>query len=91
MSMQTSQEDLADLAKLSVKDAPIAERHEAGEGAESGWSSPLTTVDGMTSEDALQEAIRLHEAGGTSFQYDADSRLGQSYGVVQENCGTTSE
>jgi hypothetical protein len=90
MSMQTSQEDLADLAKLSVKDAPIAEGHDAGEGAESGWS-PLTTVDGMTSEDALQEAIRLHEAGGTSFQYDADSRLGQSYGVVQENRGTTSE
>jgi hypothetical protein len=67
-SMQASHDGLADLARLSVRESPVP-----SEGAQSpispgssqpaGWSS-LNTVDGMTSEDALQEAIRLHEAGG---------------------------
>jgi hypothetical protein len=84
MSMQSSQHDLADLAKLSVKDTPVTNVGRSSPDSQgSGWSS-MNTVDGMTSDDALQEAIRLHEAGGSSID-SIDDRLGQGDRVVQEN------
>jgi hypothetical protein len=62
---------LADLAKLSIKDdAPSGRVVTSKDGhllpemkEESGWA-PAQVVEGMSSDDALQEAIRLHEAGG---------------------------
>jgi hypothetical protein len=69
-SMQTSQEDLADLSKLSLHDAEQTP-------STSGWS-PLSNVDGMTSDDALQEAIRLHEAGGIHISSGVDVDLAKA-------------
>ena len=66
-SMTASHEDLADLAKLSVKDEnkPVisSDGHLLPDNKETGWT-PANIVDGLTSDEALQEAIRLHEAGG---------------------------
>lgn len=68
-SMTVSHEDLADLARLSVMDEiPVRpstspDGHLLPKNEGYGWL-PTETVDGMTSEAALQEAIRLHEAGG---------------------------
>ena len=66
VSMSQSNEDLAALAKLSVRDdqaksAQSADGRLLPQGP--GWM-PTDTVDGLTSDDALQEAIRLHEGGG---------------------------
>ncbi len=68
VSMSQSNEDLAALAKLSVRDdgakaAQSADGRLLPEGP--SWV-PTDTVDGLTSDDALQEAIRLHESGGIS-------------------------
>jgi hypothetical protein len=70
-SMQASHDELADLAKLSVRESPVPSegpQSPIGQGSNqgAGWLS-LNTVDGMTSDDALQEAIRLHEAGGILY------------------------
>jgi hypothetical protein len=66
-SMSASQEDLANLAKLSVKDEakPLisSDGHLLPDDKATGWA-PVNIVDGLTSDEALQEAIRLHEAGG---------------------------
>ena len=66
VSLSQSNEDLAALSKLSVKD----DQAKAPQSADGrllpqgpGWV-PTDTVDGLTSDDALQEAIRLHESGG---------------------------
>ena len=72
VSLSTSQENLADLTKLSVKDDAgfiparvSADGHLIPQGFP-GWA-PVDTVDGLSSDDALQEAIRLHEAGSMSI------------------------
>jgi hypothetical protein len=70
-SLTASQEGLADLAKLSIKDdVPSGRAVTSKDGhllpdmkEESGWA-PAQVVEGMSADDALQEAIRLHEAGG---------------------------
>jgi hypothetical protein len=66
-SMSQSNEDLAALAKLSVRDDG-AKAPQSADGRllpqGSSWV-PADTVDGLTSDDALQEAIRLHESGGS--------------------------
>lgn len=66
-SMTASQEGLADLVKLSIKDEgkPVvsSDGHLLPDSHETGWA-PANIVDGLTSDEALQEAIRLHEAGG---------------------------
>lgn len=69
VSMSQSNEDLAALAKLSVRE----DQKKAAQSADGrllpqgqGWA-PTDTVDGLTSDDALQEAIRLHEGGGNLF------------------------
>jgi len=67
-SMSASQEDLADLAKLSVTE----EKQRAAQSADGHLlpqvegSSTLGMIRGMTSEQALHEAIRLHEEGSNS-------------------------
>lgn len=68
ISMTASSEKLASLEKLAIKDDPIPQRTPSEHGdvepqGSTGWT-PLKIIDGMTSDDALQEAIRLHEAGG---------------------------
>ena len=68
-SMTASSEDLASLQKLAIRDDPIAQKAPSDHGdaepeGSTGWA-PIKEIDGMTSDEALQEAIRLHEAGGT--------------------------
>jgi hypothetical protein len=70
-SMQASNDDLADLAKLSVREDQPPKSAQSADGRllpqeASSWV-PIDVVDGMSSDDALQEAIRLHESGGTSL------------------------
>ena len=61
-SLTSSQEDLANLATLSIKDdsrpSTSADGHLLPE-----QSNAPAIVDGLNSDDALQEAIRLHETG----------------------------
>jgi hypothetical protein len=58
------------LQKLAIRDDPSPQKtpseHGVAEPTEvsTGWAS-VKVIDGMTSDEALQEAIRLHEAGGT--------------------------
>jgi hypothetical protein len=71
-SMQTSNEDLAELAKLSVREDQPPKSAQSADGhllpqEGSSWV-PIDVVDGLSSDDALQEAIRLHESGGKSLQ-----------------------
>ena len=92
-SMTASHENLAELVKLSVKDEskPIvsSDGRLLPENKETGWT-PTNIVDGLTSDEALQEAIRLHEAGGIiDPKCLLTSRIGESYCVVQENCRAT--
>jgi len=68
-SMTASSENLASLQKLAIRDDPIQQKAPSEHGAvepetSTGWA-PVKVIDGMTSDAALQEAIRLHEAGGT--------------------------
>jgi len=71
-SLTASHENLADLAKLSVKDDSPPGRAVTSEDGHLlpepkgnvGWA-PAAVVEGMSADDALQEAIRLHEAGGS--------------------------
>jgi len=71
-SLTASQENLANLAKLSIKDdSPPGRAVTSADGhllpepkAKIGWA-PAAVVKGMSADDALQEAIRLHEAGGS--------------------------
>jgi hypothetical protein len=91
-SMNASREDLADLAKLSVKDdlpKTSSDGRLLPKEGETGWA-PLNIIDGMPSDEALQEAIRLHEAGGkiNYFTNEVNDRIGESYSAVQENCRT---
>lgn len=73
ISMTASQEDLTELAKLSVKDdqpsRPVggSDGHLMPMEGETGWMNS-NIVDGLTSDEALQEAIRLHEGGGISSE-----------------------
>ena len=70
ISLSASHEDLADLTKLSVKDDGPSAMRKSEDGLllpqRSGGWAPVDTVDGMSSDDALQQAIRLHESGGVS-------------------------
>ena len=68
-SMTASTENLVSLQKLAIRDDPSSQKtpSEHGDGkpeVSTGWA-PVKVIDGMTSDEALQEAIRLHEAGGT--------------------------
>jgi hypothetical protein len=94
-SMSASYEDLADLARLSVKEetpirpstSPDGYLLPKNEGYE--WGS-TGTLDGMTSDEALQEAIRLHETGGIDdFVRFLIFRAGKSNGALQKDCGAT--
>ena len=62
VSLTRSQEDLANLATLSIKEdsrpSTSADGHLLPE-----QTNPPAIVDGLNSDEALQEAIRLHEAG----------------------------
>jgi len=67
-SMTASSENLASLQKLAIRDDAIPQKPLSvpGDGklqGSTGWA-PVKMIDGMTSDEALQEAIRLHEAGG---------------------------
>lgn len=89
VSLSVSQDDLADLAKLSVKDegAPAGPAFSSADGRLSPEPSsavaPIAIVDGMSSDEALQEAIALHEAGGLSFKgCNPNNRTGKGYSIV---------
>jgi len=68
-SMTASSENLVSLQKLAIRDDPSpqktpSEHGDAEQEVLTGWA-PVKMIDGMTSDEALQEAIKLHEAGGT--------------------------
>jgi hypothetical protein len=92
-SLTASQENLADLAKLSIKDDSPPGRVVTSEDGhllpemkgKSGWAS-TQVVEGMSADDALQEAIRLHEAGGLDCcVFFTDFRIGEGHCAIQEN------
>ena len=66
ISITASSENLADLAKLSIKDAQPPRTSPDGHlfAGNAVGLDQTNMIDGLTSDDALQEAIRLHEAGG---------------------------
>jgi hypothetical protein len=80
-SMTASREDLEELAKLSVRDDQPVRPATSPDGRlmperRDLRTTTANTVDGLTSDEALQEAIRLHEGGGRSVKRNhANSRL----------------
>jgi len=79
--MTASMEDLAELAKLSVRDDQPARPTTSPDGRlmptqRDLRKTPANIADGLTSDEALQEAIRLHEGGGRSLRRNhANSRF----------------
>ena len=91
-SLSASHEDLTKLANLSLAE----EKQKAAQSAdghllpEAEGSESIGIIRGMSSEQALQEAIRLHEEGSKAdSDYVLIDRLGESDGAIQRNSGAT--
>jgi hypothetical protein len=94
-SMASSQEDLADLTKLSIKDdqSQVGLRTTRDDDLTTEGTSrsgPPKIIDGLSSEEALQEAIRLHEAGGIPIFQDVGTnyRTGEGHCAFPKDCRT---
>jgi len=90
-SLTSSQEELASLAKLSINEKPVAAQSLDGHLLPQVQNSvPTGMIRGISSEDALQEAIQLHE-DGSEFPCSGYLiyRIGGSNNAFQRNCGAT--